>query len=383
MKHFLNRHSRTGHCIAAPFALALALNGAPASAQDALGDSAVTSDLAPHSLLMDIDRVGQRLIAVGERGHILMSNNQADTWRQVPTPVRVTLTSSYFVDEQHGWAAGHDAVVLRTEDGGESWLKVLDGYQANEIGVAHAQALMKALEQTLADTPEDQRIDLEAQRQALTVLTEDAESFVDEGPSRPLLDLWFKDQREGFVVGAFGLFLHTLDGGATWQSWFDHLDNPDNFHLNAIRQVGDYLYIAAEAGTLFRSQDWGQSWEALDSPYAGSFFGVVGSDDARVIAYGLRGNAFQSNDWGDHWDALDTGVDSGLFGGTLLDDGTLVLVGDAGVALFFDAQGRRIGQRQTDQRLPLSTAIAGGGDNSLLTVGLTGVHTTPIAGGSN
>ncbi|RDE24386.1 hypothetical protein DV711_02005 [Motiliproteus coralliicola] len=367
---------------AASLSLALLLAHTPVMAQDALNENAVASERASTSLLMDLDRVGSNLIAVGERGHILLSGDQTQSWQQVPVPVRVTLTASYFVDDQYGWAVGHDGVVLRTLDGGRSWQKLLDGNQANQIGLERAKQLMEALERRIADATEQEQGDLELELESLTFLWEDAESFVTEGPSRPFLDLWFKDRNEGFIVGAFGLILHTRDGGNSWEAWFDHLDNPDNFHLNAIRQVGDRLYLAAEAGTLYRSDDWGQSWELLDSPYEGSFFGVVGSDDGRVIAYGLRGNAYQSNDWGDQWAALDTGVDTGLYGATMLDNGTVVLVGDAGMSVFLDADGNRIGNRQTRQRLPLSSVIAG--DNKeLLTVGLTGVQSAPLVGGSD
>lgn len=382
MKHFHQYPALLRPITAASFALALGLATAPATAQDALMDSAAPSPLAPHSLLMDIDRVDKRLVAVGERGHVLISYDEAQSWQQSKVPVRVTLTGSYFADDRHGWAVGHDGVVLQTDDGGESWRKVLDGYQANQIVLDHSRELLDALEQTVAEAPEDQQAELEEPLETLTILFEDAESFVDEGASRPFLDLWFKNRMEGFVVGAFGLILHTQDGGKNWQAWFDHLENPYNFHLNAIRQVGDRLYIAAEAGTLYRSTDWGQSWELLESPYDGSFFGVIGSDDGRVIAYGLRGNAFESRDWGESWEQLETGVDSGLFGATLLDDGTAVLVGDAGVSVYFDAEGQPAGRHQTAERLPLSSVITAG-DNGLLTVGPNGVQHSSMTGGSN
>lgn len=382
MKHIQGSPAPLRSLPLASVALILGLTTLPANAQDALLESAVPSTLSPHTLLMDIDRVGQRLVAVGERGHILISSDDAQSWRQAQVPVRVTLTASYFVDDTFGWAVGHDGVVLRTDDGGESWRKVLDGYQANQIGLDHALRLQDALEHSLANAPEDQQAGLEEQLETLTMLSEDAESFAAEGPSRPFLDLWFKNRLEGFAVGAFGLFMHTRDGGESWEAWFDHLDNPYNFHLNAIRQVGDHLYIAAEAGTLYRSSDWGESWQLLESPYDGSFFGVVGSADGRIIAYGLRGHAFQSRDWGDSWLPLDTGVDSGLFGATLLDDGTAVLVGDAGVSVYFAQSGVRTGHHQTAQRLPLSNVIAGG-DKGLLTVGLPGIQHASVTGGSH
>lgn len=359
--------------------IGLALSGS-ALAGDALEEPALQSPLAAHSLLLDVERVGHNLVAVGERGHILISADEATTWQQAPSPVRVTLTNTFFVDDSFGWTVGHDGVVLKTEDGGKSWRKVMDGNRANELMLQHAHARLTDLEKAIDNAPDEQREALETELEDRTIMAEDAEAFSDEGPSRPLLDLWFRNRNEGIVVGAFGLILHTTDGGATWSAWFDHLDNPTQFHLNAIKQIGNQLFIAAEAGTLYRSSDWGQSWEMLDSPYDGSFFGIAGNADGRIIAYGLRGNAYQSEDWGDTWDTIDTGVDSTFFSGTLLDDGSVVLVGAAGLSLHIDADGQVIGSHRDPARLPESKVLVSE-NKGVLIAGARGVRVATLTGG--
>lgn len=359
--------------------IGLALSGS-ALAGDALNEPSLQSPLAAHSMLLDIERVGKNLVAVGERGHIVISNDEAKSWHQAVAPVRVTLTNTFFVDDQFGWAVGHDGVVLKTEDGGQSWRKVMDGTRANELMLTHAQARLTELEAAIETAPEDQLDELEADLENRTYIAEDAETFSGEGPSRPFLDVWFKNRDEGIVVGGFGLILHTTDGGDSWTAWFDHLDNASQFHLNAITQIGDHLFIAAEAGTLYRSTDWGQNWEMLDSPYDGSFFGVTGNDQGRIIAYGLRGHAFQSEDWGDTWTDIDTGVDSTFFSGTLLNDGSVVLVGAAGISLHIDAQGQVISTDRDPTRLPQSKVIVSE-NKGLLIAGAHGVHAATLSGG--
>lgn len=49
--------------------------------------------LAASSLVLDIAHAGQHLVAVGERGHVLVLN---DKWQQVPTPTSVQLTKVFF-----------------------------------------------------------------------------------------------------------------------------------------------------------------------------------------------------------------------------------------------------------------------------------------------
>ncbi len=366
---------RSSLCILVSLALSTC-----AMAGDALEEPALMSPLAAQSLLMDMERVGNSLVAVGERGHILISSDEADSWQQAPAPVRVTLTNTFFVDEQFGWTVGHDGVILKTEDGGKSWHKVMDGIRANELMLTHARDRFAELEEAIETAPEEQREELEMELESREYMLQDAETFSAEGASRPFLDVWFKDRNEGLAVGAFGLILHTLDGGDTWQAWFDRMENPSLFHLNSITQIGDELFIAAEAGNLYRSSDWGQSWDMLDSPYDGSFFGVIGSDDGHLIAFGLRGNAFQSSDWGDSWQDIDTGVDSTFFSGTLLEDGSAVLVGAAGISLHLDPQGQVISTDRNPARLPQSKVLVSR-DKGLLIAGAHGVHAEAVPGG--
>lgn len=53
--------------------------------------------LAASSLVLDIAHAGQHLVAVGERGHVLVFN---DKWQQVPTPTSVQLTKVFFLTEK-------------------------------------------------------------------------------------------------------------------------------------------------------------------------------------------------------------------------------------------------------------------------------------------
>ncbi|WP_286715786.1 YCF48-related protein [Marinobacter sp. tcs-11] len=344
---------------------------------DALETPARPTELAEHSLVLDITRTGDRLFAVGERGHIIWTDNlNSLSWEQSAVPVRTTLTSCFFADSNIGWAVGHDGVVLKTEDGGLTWHTQLNGFEANKLMAQHATALRAQAEQALSDAAPEETSARQEAFEAAEYGAQDAISFLEEGASRPFLDVWFQNEQEGFVIGAFGLILRTIDGGESWTPWFDRLDNPYSLHLNSIRKIGQALYITAEAGALFRSTDNGQTWQRLDSPYDGSLFGILGSGDGRLITFGLRGHVFQSLDGGDSWTEIETGTSSSLFGGTLLPDGTAVLVGTQGVTVFIDRNGHVGEIRQADNRLPLSQVISL--ETELLTVGLGGIQAQPL-----
>ena len=123
-----------------------------------------------------------------------------------------------------------------------------------------------------------------------------------------ICDVWFANEKVGYVVGVFNLILRTEDGGLTWTPFQDRTDNPQGFHLNAIASTGDALYIAGEQGLLLKWNDHSQRFAAVPTPYQGSFFGVVGKPD-EVLVYGLRGNVLRSTDGGQHWTSMRSGLD--------------------------------------------------------------------------
>lgn len=199
-------------------ASALSLLGSAVLSAPVMAVAASTSDViysvesakASKTLMLDVVHAGQRLVAVGDRGHIVYSDDQGKSWTQAKVPTRQLLTAVFFVDDKHGWAVGHDAQILASDDGGSSWTK----------------------------------------------------QFEDLTREAPLLDVWFKDASNGFAVGAYGALLETTDGGKHWEDASDRLENEDQFHLNAIAAVKDAgLFIVGEAGSMFRSADWGQTWE--------------------------------------------------------------------------------------------------------------------------
>ncbi len=282
--------------------------------------------LAAKAVLLDSVRIGDKIIAVGERGMIV--SGAGDAWQQVEhVPTRATLTAAFAV-EQDVWAVGHDGVILHSGDAGATW--------------------------------ERQRVD------AWNAASEDPQSGV------PLLDVLFLDAEHGFAVGAYSLLLETRDGGTTWEhrsvrgdaepeavaeeaeaaaaaaspeeaaegdneSWNFSADELDleaesDPHLNAITRTGSgALLVASERGTAFRSRDQGATWQRLKLPYQGSMFGALGFDNDHALLFGLRGNVLETFDLGDTWNKIESGVGASLLGGAAIAQGGALLVGANGV----------------------------------------------------
>jgi photosystem II stability/assembly factor-like uncharacterized protein len=304
--------------------------------------SAEPARLAAQSLLIAVATAGPRLVAVGDRGIILLSDDRGGSWVQaLEVPTQALLTGVCFLDAEHGVAVGHDEVILATADAGRTWRR------------SHY-------------APEAQR---------------------------PLLDVWCGGGGQVIAVGAYSAYLTSADGGVSWTARrFTAAPPPraraarrgatagaaaegatsGGYHLNRIVPAGaSRLYLAGEAGRLYRSDDSGANWRELSSPYEGSFFGVLALHGEALLAFGLRGNLFRSEDAGSSWQKIETGTVTLLDGAARFDDG-VAIVGLAGVVLVSHDQGRSFTLAQQSDRSGLSAAVPVG-QYELVAVGEDGV----------
>jgi photosystem II stability/assembly factor-like uncharacterized protein len=341
------------------------------SGNDLLSLSAVQSPRATGAILLDVTRAGQRLVAVGERGHILFSDDNGVEWQQAEVPVSVTLTAVQFPTKNKGWVVGHDGVVLHTSDGGENWDLQFDGLNANDLLLKYYEKLVNYKQGELESVDGSQKEEISFELESLLYALEDVQIAIENRALKPFLDVWFADEMTGFIIGAYGMLFRTEDGGNSWEPWGNRLENPGGFHLNAIALGRSALFIAGEAGTLYRSVNGGVDWTTLKSPYEGSFFSIVANDqNDQVYAFGLRGNAFRSDDGGNSWRRIETSVETPLFGGIVLSDGNLAIVSNK--LLIVDLE--------KDVCLALKvngttySAVTESADGKLILVGLDGVR---------
>jgi photosystem II stability/assembly factor-like uncharacterized protein len=346
----------------ASLALALAaLAACPAEAgfKGVLNTPAMPTHLAAQRPLNAVVANGSRLIAAGQRGHIIYSDDNASSWRQASVPVSSDLTAVFFSSDRSGWAVGHDGVVLHTEDAGKTWKLQLDGNRVS--------ALIKDYYGKKAQAGD---------AQAVALLPEIERSF-STGADKPFLDVWFANDKEGFIVGAFNLILRTGDGGETWEPWFDRIDNPKRLHLYSIRGQGERVYVAGEQGLVARLDAGSQRFETIPSPYTGSFFGILPMDGGAVV-FGMRGNAFRIDEKGANWQKLETGVGGGLTGAANLGGGRLALVSTAGDVLVGSASTGRFDRLKATRDMLFGGVAFVRDTQCLASVGSAGASIVPL-----
>jgi photosystem II stability/assembly factor-like uncharacterized protein len=270
-------------------------------------------------LVLAAERAGERIVAAGERGRIFLSDDEGRSWRAAISPVEATLTALHFHDARTGWAVGHDGVILRTEDAGETWRLV-------------------------RFAPHEER---------------------------PLFDVYFRDALNGIAVGAYGAYLETRDGGLAWTP--RQLIGDDR-HLNGLAVLDrERLLIAGESGLVLASLDGGAHWSPLAPPYQGSFFGAVATGDGGGLVFGLRGKVFYTPDSGRTWRALENSSQASLLGGRVLAPGRAVLVGEDGTVTLARAGGHGLAWQRHASGAAF-TAVLPGASGELLVFGERGVR---------
>ncbi len=299
------------------FAVALLAGHASAAA---LTDDPLSR--ATHGVLLGVARAGARLVAVGDRGHVLLSDDDGITWRAGKSGTDALLTSVVFAGPKEGWAVGQDEIVLHSGDGGESWTR--QHFTPNADQNLFSVALL--------------------------------------GPAHAL------------ASGAYNLILETQDGTDWKEGKLPDLD--DDYHLNCAVARGDDVLLTGESGHAFVRH--AGAWAKMPVPYEGSQFGCLLGQDGSFYSFGLRGSLFRAASGATSWSRMDTGGAGSLFGGTVLADGELALVGGNGALLLVDPASGTVKKLKSGTGATLS-AVVEAKDGKLVSVGEDGVHVIDLS----
>jgi photosystem II stability/assembly factor-like uncharacterized protein len=265
-------------------------------------------------VLIAIANAGSRLVAVGEHGVIIYSDDNGITWRQSTVPADVTLTAVAFANASDGWAVGHYGVILHTSDGAASWQMQLDGIQANQLTLATAKS-------AVADHDQSPGAPLALRRAGI---------FMTDGPDKPFLSLLVSSSRDVIAFGAYRMAMQTTDGGQTWVDWDLRIGDPLSHNLYDVAGLSSGIYLVGEAGSIFRSTDSGRNFPAIKAPSDATLLSVLPTGDEGIFVCGVAGEAFRSMDSGKTWKSVNLDAQSNLTDGLALKSGTIIVASEDG-----------------------------------------------------
>ena len=197
---------------------------------------------------------------VGELGRIFRTTDGATTWERQDAGTKRPFLALSCLDERTAWAAGKEGIVYGTTDGGETWT------------------------------------------QATT------------GSNRHVFALQFPTRERGHGAGDFGAMIHTEDGGRTWtasqvppeiklpETAIDIGVDPGDVNLYGISYGDpDHAWLVGEFGIIMHSSDGGRTWTQQHSPVETTLFGVNFIDAQHGWAVGSDGVILATEDAGTTW----------------------------------------------------------------------------------
>jgi photosystem II stability/assembly factor-like uncharacterized protein len=272
---------------------------------------------APDGMILGATRAGKRMVTVGDRGVVLLSDDDGKTYRQAQAvPTRATLTAVWAVDDKTLWAVGHWGVIMKSTDGGEHW--------------------------TLS------RSDLKS--------------------DQPLFTVWFADAQHGVVAGLFSLLLVTDDAGQTWNKVkLPLVDKKAKTDLNLFQLFSGKdavnsrdLWLAAEQGMVYHSTDSGHTWDAIATGNKGTLWSGAVLNDGSLLVGGLQGKILKSVDHGKTWKQIASDLKSSVTGIVQLPKGTILVLALDGMTAVSDDGGEHFAVRNVADSRAFTAAVIDG-----------------------
>ncbi len=203
------------------------------------------------------------------------TNSSQDWFSQNPLPQGNILEAVHFVNATTGTAVGWFGTILRTTDGGSTWVVQTSGTTDFLYGVS------------------------------------------------------FTDATTGTAVGTGGTILRTTDGGSSWVSQSSGTTRVLFGVSFADATTGTAV---GDVGTILRTTDGGSSWVSQTSGTT-VLWGVSFADATTGTAVGDGGTIHQTTNGGSSWVSQTSGTRIGLWGVSFTDATTGTAVGDRGTIL--------------------------------------------------
>jgi photosystem II stability/assembly factor-like uncharacterized protein len=255
---------------------------------------------------------------VGDIGTIVRTTNGGATWVTQTSGTTAWLYGVSMANANTGTAVGDFGTILRTTDGGATWAAAQDSGTQNTLwGVSMADANTGTAVGEFG---------------TIVRTTDGGATWVaqDSGTTAWPLGVSMTHANTGTAVGEFGTILRTTDGGATWVTQDSGTQNAlygvSMANANTGTAVGDF-------GTILRTTDGGATWVTQDSGTTAWLWGVSMADANTGTAVGAFGTIVRTTDGGANWVAQDSGTTAWLLGVSMTNANTGTAVGELGTIL--------------------------------------------------
>lgn len=276
-----------------------------AVSKDSQSNSEVLIGSVQHERLFEIDREGDRIVTVGDRGLVLRSEDGGKSWERDNLPEPVAMLGVALVGDSTV-AVGQKGLIY-VQSPGSGWRQVESPTQERLLNVAGNNA---------------GRVVAVGAFGAVIMSKDYGETWVNAQPD------WLKigeaDAGGGALTGAAGeptiyavqvfddgtiiiggelSFIVRSKCGKNWQLVNQAKTSLEEIapSINSISIRPDGIgFAVGQSGTVLRTRDRGLSWEVADSTASANLLSVTSLDSGEVVAVGMR-STIRSSDGGDSW----------------------------------------------------------------------------------
>jgi photosystem II stability/assembly factor-like uncharacterized protein len=248
---------------------------------------------------------------VGASGLILRTDDGGSSWVVQKSGTEAELVDVFFVDATYGWIVGADGTVLGTADGGSSWRRMAKATDRHLTGVH----FVSRSEGWACGTG------------GVILHTVDGGSSWELQPSEisdTLFELQFLDNLRGYAVGWHGEVRRTDDGGATWARRRTPFSDPQT--PAEVVELTGLSFVSRDEGwvvgnhydVIMHTADGGSSWDVQRYDVSkGEYLGAVHFFDNKTgvaVGGGEAGAALRTTDGGSSWRKVTVPADFPLTG---------------------------------------------------------------------
>jgi photosystem II stability/assembly factor-like uncharacterized protein len=273
-------------------------------------------DLGTPALFFPSPTVGY---AVGNLGVIAKTQDGGNTWLKIKDPNDTALYGVHFLDNQTGFAVGSYRAVIKSLDGGISWSRIP---------------------------------------------TDCGEYFY---PEEAFMSVSFFNDKVGHILGERGTLLRTEDGGNNWAC-----------QDLRVRAAGDVYFtsattgfVACDSGKVLKTKDGAKSWKVTYGPTEKWLFGISFFEDKHGYAVGERGAILKTADGGESW-VSQSGTEQYLNDVVCLNSDTVFAVGDGG-RMLYTTNGGKFWKEEVSPRGGQFFSVILNGKNTALVGGQYGI----------
>jgi len=255
--------------------------------------------------------------AVGNYGTIIRTTDGGITWLLQTSETTSDLNDVSFTDPNNGTVVGDEGTILGTSNGGTTWTAQISGTIHDLNGVSFTDVNVGTAVGTNGTI-------LRTTNGGATWSSQTS------GTTHDLNDVSFTDANTGTVVGDEATILRTSNGGSSWVS---QSSGTTNWWRGVCFTDANTGTVVGSGGTIIRTTNGGSSWIS-QSTRTGNWLESVSFTDANNgTVVGRQGTILRTTNGGTIWSLNVVGTSNYLYGVSFTDENTGTVVGWEGTIL--------------------------------------------------